>query len=46
MHTPPKETPTGGCNHPAGANTQENNAIISDASHGRKRRDITQKQTP
>lgn len=37
MHNPPKETPTGGCNHPAGANTQENSAIIPEVSHSRKR---------
>lgn len=36
MHTSPKETPTGGCNHPAGANTQENSAIIPEVNRGRK----------
>lgn len=37
MHTPPKETPTGGYNHPAGANTQNTVRIIPDGTHGRKR---------
>lgn len=37
MPTSQKETPTGGCNHLAGAITQNTRQIVAEVTHGRKR---------